>query len=315
MTELNNKPNRECTEMTDKNVTNERLAQLQADPDIASSVDAQRCMPDILTSEVLAGLRLATENTTPGSWRCEDDDWSDGDNAVITCDARDGMVQIATLSSGGSVPDSTPAFSTEQRANAGFIAAFNPIIARALLDALEVRHEQNQHLQQRLKNVQESAAGQLFMAKKRVAELENRPCAPVSFSENADTDFCREWGWREIKQDLPSENWSISESAGFYAFYLMGWNFRRQYNEQRGEDAERKLLAENERMRRILKAFIDEAHEIADARDCPFGVRALDWLRQQIKLMGEMERELAARDAALRAITLKDGVVREVDND
>jgi hypothetical protein len=31
--------------------------------------------------------------------------------------------------------------------------------------------------------------------------------------------------------------------------------------------------------------------------------------------MGEMERELAARDAALRAITLKDGVVWEVDND
>lgn len=84
----------------------------------------------------LHALRQLTENTTPGKWYCEDDDWSDGDNAIIMCDLRNGMVPIATIGSGGSAPDSTPTFAAEQRANARFIAAFNPTVARAVLDEL-----------------------------------------------------------------------------------------------------------------------------------------------------------------------------------
>ncbi|EDW2791981.1 DUF3850 domain-containing protein [Salmonella enterica] len=57
------------------------------------------------------------------------------------------------------------------------------------------------------------------------------------------------------------------------------------------------MQAENTRLRGILRDFIKETHDIADERDCPFGVRALDWLRKQVKLLNEMERELAKRDS------------------
>lgn len=60
------------------------------------------------------------------------------------------------------------------------------------------------------------------------------------------------------------------------------------------------LKADNDRLRGLLRGFIEEAHQIADERDCHFGVRALDWLRQEIKIMREMENELARRDAAER---------------
>ena len=57
------------------------------------------------------------------------------------------------------------------------------------------------------------------------------------------------------------------------------------------------LAAKNEQLRKILHDFIEEAHQVADLRDCPFGVRALDWLRNEIKIMGGLESELARRDA------------------
>lgn len=81
-------------------------------------------------------LRLLIDNTTQGEWYFEDDDWTDGDCANITCDVRDGMLPIATLASGGSVPDCSPSFAAEQQANARFIASFNPAIVGALLDEL-----------------------------------------------------------------------------------------------------------------------------------------------------------------------------------
>ncbi|HAT1683775.1 TPA: hypothetical protein I8Y21_004531 [Klebsiella oxytoca] len=149
----------------------------------------------------------------------------------------------------------------------------------------------------------------------RIAELENRPATPVNVSENADADNCHAFAWEHVKSLVTTDGRTAGNASDFYSFFCRGWDMRRQYNEQRGEEAERKQQAENERLRRILKAFIKEAHSIADERECPFGVRVLDGLRQQIKLMDEMERELAARDASLRVIALKEGTKPEVRDD
>lgn len=83
----------------------------------------------------------------------------------------------------------------------------------------------------------EKDIAELDAARKRIAELEARPVAPIDFKENADADFCREWAWDDIKKDLSTENWSISDGAAFYGFYLMGWDARRQFNEQRKAEA------------------------------------------------------------------------------
>lgn len=79
----------------------------------------------------------------------------------------------------------------------------------------------------------EGAVGRLFMANQRIAELEARTVTPLNFSESADADFCREWAWGEIKNDLPTEHWKAGDNGTFYGFYLMGWHARLQYNEQR----------------------------------------------------------------------------------
>lgn len=86
----------------------------------------------------------------------------------------------------------------------------------------------------------------LEKAQQRISELESRPVAPINFKENADADFCREWAWGEIKKDLPAENWSIPDEAAFYAFYLMGWNSRRQFNQQRATEYVRGAMLQAE---------------------------------------------------------------------
>ena len=39
---------------------------------------------------------------TKDKWFVDDDSWSDGDHAVITCEAREGMVPIALINGAGS---------------------------------------------------------------------------------------------------------------------------------------------------------------------------------------------------------------------
>lgn len=69
---------------------------------------------------------------TPGPWFAEDDDWTDGDDALITCESREGMVSVAKVEGGGSESGYDSYFSGEQMANAKLIAA-----APELLEALQ----------------------------------------------------------------------------------------------------------------------------------------------------------------------------------
>ncbi|POP21834.1 ead/Ea22-like family protein [Serratia marcescens] len=84
-------------------------------------------------------LKAAAMAATPGPWEQLGDDWSDGDDALISCESRDGMVPIAKVEGGG--PDSgyDEPFSTEQQANARYITAANPDVILDLLAELEAK--------------------------------------------------------------------------------------------------------------------------------------------------------------------------------
>jgi hypothetical protein len=82
-------------------------------------------------------LKAVALAATLGPWELVYDDWSDGDDALISSESRDGMVAIAKIEGGGSESGYDEPFSSEQQANAAFIAAANPAVILALLAALE----------------------------------------------------------------------------------------------------------------------------------------------------------------------------------
>ncbi len=88
-------------------------------------------------------LKAAAMAATPGPWISGDDSWSDGDNANISTEERydSGIINIAQVDGGGSESGLDEPFSTEQQANAAFIAAANPAVVLALLADLEAKDE------------------------------------------------------------------------------------------------------------------------------------------------------------------------------
>ncbi|HGE8480735.1 TPA: ead/Ea22-like family protein [Serratia marcescens] len=84
-------------------------------------------------------LKAAAMAATPGPWESIYDDWSDGDDALISCESRDGMVAIAKIEGGGSESSFDGSFRTEQQANTRYIAATNPAVVLALLAELEAK--------------------------------------------------------------------------------------------------------------------------------------------------------------------------------
>ncbi len=87
----------------------------------------------------LSELKAAALAATSGPWELVYDDWSDGDDALISSESRDGMVAIAKVEGGGEESGYDKPFSSEQQANAAFIAAANPVAILALLAELEAK--------------------------------------------------------------------------------------------------------------------------------------------------------------------------------
>lgn len=82
---------------------------------------------------------------TPGEWWVEDESFSsDGEDAVISCEIRYGMVEICRISQGGSERDIEEPFANEQAANANLIAAA-PELLEALQDALHAHDKHGEH--------------------------------------------------------------------------------------------------------------------------------------------------------------------------
>ncbi|MBO1810915.1 ead/Ea22-like family protein [Serratia ureilytica] len=78
-------------------------------------------------------LKAAALAATPGPWISADDDGNGGEDALISCEKRDGMIPVATIDGGGSESGYNEPFSTEQQANARYIATANPAAVLALL--------------------------------------------------------------------------------------------------------------------------------------------------------------------------------------
>ncbi len=130
-------------------------------------------------------LKAAALAATPGPWESVYDDWSDGDDALISCESRYGMVAIAKIEGGGSESGFDEEFAKEQQANTRYIATFSPSVALTLLAALEAAEQriaemENDEIQQRLANaehqlcmlelrVQSARAGRIAQFRKRKA--------------------------------------------------------------------------------------------------------------------------------------------------
>lgn len=107
------------------------------------------------------------------------------------------------------------------------IAAMDERIA--LVEALELKEEQRANWFQMAQKLGED----LDAAEKRIAELESRTVTPVTYSENADADYCRKWAWGQVKGEVSTEDWTTGDNITYFGFFCWGWDMRRQYNEQR----------------------------------------------------------------------------------
>ncbi|WIJ63898.1 hypothetical protein OI978_24345 [Serratia nevei] len=56
---------------------------------------------------------------------------------------------------------------------------------------------------------------------------------PISFSENADDDMCRELAWKQVKELLTPDGWTVGDNITYFGFFCLGWDMRQKYNEQR----------------------------------------------------------------------------------
>ncbi|BEO43692.1 hypothetical protein SMQE13_30430 [Serratia marcescens] len=120
-----------------------------------------------MTMDKFSELKAAAMAATPGPWGSVYDDWSDGDDALISSESRDGMVAIAKIEGGG--PDSgyDEPFGTEQQANTAFIAAANPAVVLALLAELEAKSQRITGLERHVKDIEAT----LIAATDEIADL------------------------------------------------------------------------------------------------------------------------------------------------
>ncbi|MEH4576129.1 hypothetical protein POY27_09505 [Klebsiella pneumoniae] len=105
-----------------------------------------------------------------------------------------------------------------------------------LVEALEKAQQHIARQEQILLNQDESLSirrGELEAAHQRIAQLESRTVTPVTYSENADADYCRKWAWEQVKGEVSTEDWTTGDSITYFGFFCWGWDMRRQYNEQR----------------------------------------------------------------------------------
>lgn len=129
-------------------------------------------------------LKAAAMAATPGPWILDDDSWSEGDNANVSTEERyDGrIVSIAQIEGGGSESGFDEPFSSEQQANARYIAAANPAVVLELLAELESKTDFSDKAIERISGLEKAcdkylrqtkkAERELLAAKERLAELE-----------------------------------------------------------------------------------------------------------------------------------------------
>ncbi|MEC5739841.1 ead/Ea22-like family protein [Klebsiella pneumoniae] len=152
-------------------------------------------MTDI--TELAQRMKAAAEKATPGEWVYFPK------NTSIEYDVGSDESQGSIL-----YVDSGDFTQAQTDRNGEFIALANPANILALVEALE-------------------------KAQQRISQLESRTVTPVTYSENADADYCRKWAWEQVKDEVSTEDWTTGDSITYFGFFCWGWDMRRQYNEQR----------------------------------------------------------------------------------
>lgn len=112
---------------------------------------------------------------------------------------------------------------------AEFIALANPANILALVKALEKAKGMETYWKTQCRGITDHCEE----LQARIAELESRTVTPVTYSENADADYCRKWAWEQVKGEVSTEDWTTGDSITYFGFFCWGWDMRRQYNEQR----------------------------------------------------------------------------------
>ncbi|HDU4293827.1 TPA: ead/Ea22-like family protein [Klebsiella variicola] len=111
---------------------------------------------------------------------------------------------------------------------AEFIALANPANILALVKALEKAKGMETYWKTQCRGITDHCEE----LQARIAELESRTVTPVTYSENADADYCRKWAWEQVKGEVSTEDWTTGDSITYFGFFCWGWDMRRQYNEQ-----------------------------------------------------------------------------------
>lgn len=206
-------------------------------------------MTDI--TELAQRMKAAAEKATPGEWWADEvknegcygsgDDCMEGFTSYAIY-GSDGQTLFDSLNSDAACiseeydGEGHVAWDETAQRNAEFIALANPANVLALVEALEKAQQHIARQEQILLNQDESLSirrGELEAAHQRIAQLESRTVTPVTYSENADADYCRKWAWEQVKGEVSTEDWTTGDSITYFGFFCWGWDMRRQYNEQR----------------------------------------------------------------------------------
>lgn len=178
-------------------------------------------MTDI--TELAQRMKAAAEKATQGEWWADEVKnegcYGSGDDCVegftsYAIYGSDGQTLFDSLNSDAACiceeydGEGHVAWDETAQRNAEFIALANPANILALVEALE-------------------------KAQQRISQLESRTVTPVTYSENADADYCRKWAWEQVKDEVSTEDWTTGDSITYFGFFCWGWDMRRQYNEQR----------------------------------------------------------------------------------
>ncbi|HBS5729145.1 TPA: hypothetical protein MAK62_002160 [Klebsiella pneumoniae] len=110
-----------------------------------------------------------------------------------------------------------------------FYALANPNNVIALIEALEKAQRMESYWKTQCSGITDHCEE----LQARIAELESRTVTPVTYSENADADYCRKWAWEQVKGEVSTEDWTTGDSITYFGFFCWGWDMRRQYNEKR----------------------------------------------------------------------------------
>ena len=180
-------------------------------------------------TELAPAMKAAAEKASGGDWVKES-----GDGWDATC-SNDDQANCGFIIAHFVGPDS--------EANREFVQLANPANVLALVEALEkaqainaaaeklVRCKGRYHGEQNYR-----ALASLFGV--NAPDLpplddESRTVTPVTYSENADADYCRKWAWEQVKGEVSTEDWTTGDNITYFGFFCWGWDMRRQYNEQR----------------------------------------------------------------------------------